>query len=384
MRGVVPALGLARIAPARSRAVEQDLLAIHRLERFHPDDPGAVGLRGQDGEGLLADGGSLPAPGDVAAVVLHLLPGSPVDDGLVGLVAGAFLALLRGERNRAELDPSDGCEGLRLPVVDLDPVEAGGLERPEELALLEGYGDATAPELRIVTQCLGHRLVADDVGYGHASHALEHAEDLANQLRLLARADKVEDAVRHHDVDGVVGDERFLAPQLRTEVFQRGEVDRVVDRILAEIAIDAILVEPQVLNLAAPELDVRVAHGLRHRWSCLPRQLERLVVRVDADHASRRTDHLSGDEADLSRAAAQVENRIPLSHVDGRIPAAVVALEDLPWDRFEEAGVVAGRTAERRLADPRGLAVPLADGPLDIETGSSLLFTHRPTPSVRV
>jgi hypothetical protein len=65
------------------------------------------------------------------------------------LKARPLLALVGHHRDRPELDPLDHPPRLPLPLDDLDPVEPGLLERPQEHVLAERPGHTPGPQLGV-------------------------------------------------------------------------------------------------------------------------------------------------------------------------------------------------------------------------------------------
>src|SRR5262249_32904912 len=154
----------------------------------------------------------------------HLAPRPRVDHRLFALPAGPLLALVRDDGNRAELDPVDRAPRPVVALDDLHPVEAGAVEGLEEQVLAERARDAPAPQLRVALQLLGNILVADDVADGDAAATAYYAKDLVEELDLVFGADEIEDAVREHDVDRFVGDERLLGAQGRARGLELAQV----------------------------------------------------------------------------------------------------------------------------------------------------------------
>ena len=122
----------------------------------------------------------------------------------------------------------------------------------------------------------------------------------------------------------------------------------------------------EILDAALPEFDVVVADPARDLLNAAPRQRERLVVHVDADDAAGGADDLARDEADLSRARAQIEHGLPCAKVPAGIAAAMVAFDHFVGNGGEKPPVVARWAAEARLASPGRLRVSGLDCCFDV------------------
>ncbi len=215
----------------------------------------------------------------------------------------------------------------------------------------------------------GDLLVADDVRDDGPAAPLEDAVDLVEELLLEAVLHQVEHAIRDDHVHRVVRDHGLVAPQFVRPLFDREQALDAVDRGRGDLLLEAIEVERQILDPAAPELDVGKAGALGHDRRIAPRHLEHVRRHVDTDHPPLGPDHLRGDEADLARAATEIEHRLSGLQVLRRVAAAVVALDHLGRDDLQVARVVVDRAAELLDLGVRALAVPLSDVLLDFRYG---------------
>ena len=82
-------------------------------------------------------------------------------------------------------------------------------------------------------------------------------------------------------------------------------------RVLAEVILEQVEVELQVLNTSFAELHIGATQTLGHFRLVLAGQSQHVVVAIDADHPPLGTDDLRGDVADFSTARSQIEHRLP-------------------------------------------------------------------------
>ncbi len=282
-------------------------------------------------------------------VVEHGLERPGVDHCLAVVAALALLALVGRHGHRPELDPLHHPPGRGVPLDQVDPVEAGLLERGQESLLLERPGDTSAPQFGVGAQVLGHLHRADDVGDHRPAATAQHPEDLGEQPQLVLGGDQVEHTVADHHVHRVVGHQRLLGPQPLLLGLQRGQRPHVGDRVDGEPATQGFEVQGEILDAALAEFDVAVPDPLGHLRGGASGQREHVVVEVDADHLAGRADDLGGDEADLPATAAQVQHGLTWREVTAGIPAAVIPLEYLGRDDLQPRRVVVDRAAQRRL-----------------------------------
>src|SRR6266849_5670876 len=103
-----------------------------------------------DAESLFVYGHRLAAHKRMAVVVLAPAPRPAIDNGLVAIEAGSFLAFHGPDGDRAEFDALDRLPGRHVALQDLYPVEPGLLEGMEEFPLLQRTRNASAPQLWII------------------------------------------------------------------------------------------------------------------------------------------------------------------------------------------------------------------------------------------
>ena len=80
--------------------------------------------------------------------------------------------------------------------------------------------------------------------------------------------------------------------------------------MLAQVLIEPVEVQLEILYPATTKLDIGVAEPVRDRWLVFPSQLQHRFVEVDTDYPTAGPHDLSGDEADLSAARTQIEDCI--------------------------------------------------------------------------
>ena len=132
---------------------------------------------------------------------------------------------------------------------------------------------------------------------------LGDAEDLPEELTLVLGAHEVQDAVRQHDVDRLVGDHRFAA-QLVFGLTQFQPALEAIDWATFQPLVEFGQVEREILDHPAVEGDVVVADLLGDLRVVLGGQRQHLGVHVDAEDSPRLADDLARDPADLAGAAA--------------------------------------------------------------------------------
>ena len=140
-----------------------------------------------------------------------------------------------------------------------------------------------------------------------ASTGPEGAKRLAEHLRLVGR--QVDHAVRDHDVDRFAGDQRSRLPQKVRVLFGSQPFAARSHRLLSQVLVEAVQVEPQVLDLPFAKLDVVKPQPVADNVLVLTSQRQHLVVAVDADDSTCRTHHLRRDVANLSAAGTKIEHR---------------------------------------------------------------------------
>jgi hypothetical protein len=328
----------------------------------------------------------------MAIVVDDPPPRAPVEQGMSAFEAGALLALHCGDGDRAKLDALDDGEGLALPLVDRDSVEARALQPLQQVELVEGAGDAATPELRILLEVLGDDLVAHDVRDRDPATRPQHAVDLLDQPLLVGLAHEVQHAVGDDEVHRVARHQGMLPAQAFPLLIEAHEILKALHRMGLQPSLEAREIEIEVLDAPAAELDVGESHALGHTRCGPACEPEHLVVHVDPDHPTVGAHELGGHEADLAPTAAEVEDRLAGPHVAGGVAASVVPLDHLLWDGLEQARVVVDGTAERGLALHGGRAVALGSRPLRVEVaggrahralGDRDSLVHIPNPRAR-
>src|SRR5712692_848609 len=194
------------------------------------------------------------------------------------------------------------------------------------------------------------RAVGDAIGYHNIEFRKGRIQDLALDL------ERLEAELQARPIQGV---DSFLAAEAVTEELRvrhpqflrdgLGGEERVhaLDRTRLQLRLQPFQIESEVLDAALAELDVVIADGVADRALVLPRQREHVVVHVHTDDLAAGTDDLRGDETNLARAAAQIEDRFARAQVLRRIAAAIIPFEDFGWDDVEEAAIVGDRAAER-------------------------------------
>ncbi len=240
---------------------------------------------------------------------------SPVHECVAARAAGQRTRTAGGQRNGAELDTVDHAPGGVFPLVIAHRVEAGIGKGIEKLLLLEGAGDASAPEFRIALHVVADRAVADDVGYGNPPAGFQHPEDLADQLLFLFIGHQVEHAVGDDQVDGIIRDHRMLVPLAVLPLPERQVTGMAVDRVRFEVLRERVDIERQVLDTALVETDTVITEALRHLCLVAARQRKHLVVHIDTDHPALAADQLRRHVADLAATGAQVQDRVACAYV---------------------------------------------------------------------
>ena len=105
------------------------------------------------------------------------------------------------------------------------------------------------------------------------------------------------------------------------------------------------------------EFDVRPSDPIGNRLSMAVGQFEHVVVHVDADDATMRSDDLGSDVADFSAAASEVENGLSRFDPFRRITTSVIALDQFRRQYVEIFVLVIDRTAQRYFRFSRSIGV---------------------------
>lgn len=148
--------------------------------------------------------------------------------------------------------------------------------------------------------------------------------------------------------------------QFRGQFLGAQEAVGLGDGVLTQLGLEAFQVEGQVLDSALAELDVGVAEPFGGGGCVAAGDCQHFVGHVHADVAAVEPHDLGGDEADLARAATQVEHRLARLEMARGNAAAIVLLKDLLRDHARQVRVVLDRTAQIRLwsLSSGGVALP--------------------------
>ena len=201
--------------------------------------------------------------------------------------ARRWLAGLDGGRGDVIFDAAAGGPGrdilaaFRLDL-DGDVGEAGGRQPALDGVPGRGAGDTAAEQRLVGGEFRRQRPDVHHVGDGEASARFQHAESLAEHLRLVG-----------HQVDHAVGDDHVAG----------GIRDR------------------QVLEFAQAELDI----GRAYACGVVSGLGQHLVGHVDADHAALRPDLPGGEQAVEAGAAAEIDQH--LAGAQGRDRLGIAAAE---------------------------------------------------------
>jgi hypothetical protein len=124
----------------------------------------------------------------------------------------------------------------------------------------------------------------------------------------------------------------------------------------AQVGIELFEVEGKVLDAALAEFDVVKTNRVADRAPVFAGNREHVVVHVHANDAPGRPDHLRRDETDLSRPAAEIEDRLARLQIARRVTTTVVALDDFRGITFKYSLLYS--TGQQR-ASTRACAAPL-------------------------
>src|SRR5438046_7539370 len=114
-------------------------------------------------------------------------------------------------------------------------------------------------------------------------------------------------------------DAQFIGELARLE-----ESIRIVDRTGFQFGVESLQVEGEVLNASLAELDVCVTNPFSNDGGIAPRHLEHTVGHIDPDDLAVRSDHLRRDEADFSRATAEVEDNFTGPQMGAGIASSIL------------------------------------------------------------
>jgi hypothetical protein len=254
---------------------------------------------------------------------------------LVALEARSFFALESFHGNRPELDTLDRLPGLPVPFENPHPVETGVFESFQEKILTKGPGQTSAPEFRIGLEMTGDVLVADDIRDHGTAALFENPVHFPEETGLVFRAYQVDYAIADDDVDGCGRDHGIHPPLVLLPRLESLEVLAVDDGTVGQVPVDLAAIEGEVLDLTLEEGHIVVAEAIAHLGPVAVGERQHVIVHIHADDVTFRSDDLRRDVTNLAASTPEIEHCLTGAEVLGRVPATVVAVDNLPWDDLE-------------------------------------------------